>query len=94
MTHPHHELPTCQFRTGVGEGIGAPGEYEHEEGGLYCEAEAESVVRPKGGWHIREYGQRAVVCHEHAVYLVEDAPADWDMIAVKDEARVREAVQR
>jgi len=71
----------CQFITDKGDEIGASGEYEHD-GGIYCNSEADDVLRPQGGWHIREYGSRVPFCHRHATFLVEDAHAGWEMIEI------------
>lgn len=90
MTSDDPERVACDFKVNPEDAIGTSGEIEHGRGGLFCTAEADDVLRPVGGWHIREYGTRVPFCHAHATYLVDEAPAGWEMIALDDLSKLRD----
>jgi hypothetical protein len=79
----------CMYKSDKSGEIGTPGEVLKDDGSLHCEAEADHVLRPKGSWHIREFGRRVPFCNLHGQFLVNDAQADWEMISLNDLSQLR-----
>lgn len=81
---------TCQYVSDEDGELGIESEEWDDRGGLSCTAEAEHTLRPKGGWHIREFGNRVPFCDSHAKYLVDEAKATWEVIEWNDLEQIKE----
>lgn len=94
QTTPNHDSERtahimCQFATGTGEGVGAAGEVNHGDGGVFCTTTADDILRPRDGQQMAAFGHRATFCRRHATYLVEEAPTNWEMLSFDDLSKLR-----
>lgn len=87
---PSDDPPTCMYQSDDQGAIGVESEVHHDNGALSCEAPADDVLRPKGGWHLREFGPRVPFCRAHANFLVGPAQADWEMLSFGDLSPLRD----